>query len=236
MFQLLFYSPFFLLKTTLSLPVECWREAVLPGLGSGSCREIDKQSLCQSRAFCSAGLTECGLAHPESPVSHWGSGKGLWGSGIPAPQDFPHPQWVSLATQSGLCCTQLAWEFGGSLLGSPRTWALSAVCCVLASVAGTSHSALPWQAALKWKGGLFVFPFLLDVPFASTQGGASRPGMAGPGQAGQGAPRPGKAHGSPEHPLLSGLASRGPRSHRFPALRLPPSFLPVQASPRSSRF
>lgn len=67
----------------------------------------DKQSPCQHRAFCSAWLTAFGLAYSESPGSHWGSGKGLWGSRS-TPRIFPihgrsacHPEW-SLLHSAGL--------------------------------------------------------------------------------------------------------------------------------------
>lgn len=207
-FQLLFYSPFFLPKTTLSLPVGCWRKAVLPGLGSGSHRKINKALVSTERSAQPGSLHSASpIPSPQAATGVQGKGRGAQG----APPGFSPSTVGQPATQSGLCCSQLAWEFGGSLLGSPgEPQDLGTVSSVLALVAGTSHSALPWQAALKWKARAVCFSISAGCSFRLL------PGRSGLEQGRKG-PRPGEAHGSPEHCLLCGLASRGPSVPHTPS-------------------
>lgn len=117
-----FYSPFFLPETTLSLPVGCCAPRPWLWVLQG-----DKQVLVSAEHSAQPGSMRAAspILSPQSATGVQGKGGG--GQGAPPPGFSPSTVGQP-ATQSGLRCSRLAWEFGGSLLGRPRTWALSAVC------------------------------------------------------------------------------------------------------------
>lgn len=199
---------------------------VLPGLGSRSCTEINK-ALVGAERPAPTGPPTFRLAYPPSSVGGWASGEmavggeagRVLGHGSQgAPPGFSPSMVGQPATQSGLCCSELAWEFGGSLLGSP--W----------EPQGLGGATLCWwqacpilrrlgRPALKWKRSHLFFPF--RWMFLSPSPREKQQAWAGQGGA--------QAQGStctPWPSFLSGPASKGHAAPLFPSLPLPPSFLP----------
>lgn len=160
-------------------------KAVLPGLGSRTCRKINKAS-----AFCSTGSAAFGLAtslSPRRPLGVWKNGCGWrgwqsarqWGSGSPPHQGFGHPWWaclplrVSLLQRAGLG----VWATTvGKPLGAPGLGRLSAVCWRWWQEHPILHCV--GRLALEWAGNCLFFPFLWRVLLPSPQGGAARLGRA----------------------------------------------------------
>lgn len=138
-------------ETTLSLPVGCCAPRPWLWVLQG-----DKQVLVSAERSAQPGSMRAAspILSPQSATGVQGKGGG--GQGAPPPWIFPihggsacHPEWSPLQS-AGLG----VW---GIAVRAPQD--LGAVSRVLASVAGTSHSVLPWQAALKGGGGHLFFPF-----------------------------------------------------------------------------
>lgn len=183
-----FYSPFFLLKTTLSLPVGCWREAVLPGLGSGSCREINKAFV---RAERSAQPDSLNAALPIlSPQSATGvQGKGCGGQGSPPRRIFPIHSGSACHPERALLHSAGLGVWGIAAREPQDLGAVGSVLCV-----GIGGRHVPFCVALaggpEMEGGPLCFSLSAGCSFRlhpgrsiKTRHGRARPGRAGSAQA-----------------------------------------------------
>lgn len=205
-------------------------QAVLPGLGSRAYREIKASAF----AFCSAQLAyirpRTSLI-PRRPLGLWKNGCGWrsWQSARQRRSESPPtrvlPSMVDQpATPGGLCCSELAWEFGRSLLGSPWEPQGLGGCQQCVGVRWQEHPILPYvgRLALEWEGNHLFFPFRWMVLLPPPQGRAARLGRAGRG------PGPRKPRDPLSPPISLAWHLRGTQHHRSPHSLYPTIFSPCR--------